>query len=645
MNDEHNNDSSKTSALGNAAKTIGGATILTGYALFKGGKLLINQVGNGVKKVYQTSIEDKEKYNEIKRIEEYAQLTKDELNSKQKDKEDKLNKEIARYGEICKLIKNELEPAKRYLVYYDESNINARVHNERSYHINSSNTVNGIEVTGTSLSAGGIAGAAAGGGAAALMTALGTASTGTALSSLSGAAFTHALLASFGGGSIASGGLGMAGGAVVLGSLITIPALAVAGVVADKQIEKAYTKAKAAESQIEAARKECQALFIEYDNAIASLHKVNKNFSIFNQMFTQIVDLSIMAASIPSMKADYRILLHMAIDVANNYMDIRMVDLDGHVNKGIEDDLKRILQESSQCSIRLDNFYETMSKKEQDLANSLPHATKENYDDEVEKMRTIIKERDITIENQHKTINEQSNTIKIQNEKIEKQKIHIDNVENEIKREKNRFNEYVEIAQKHTKELENKLSEIQSEKERIIAENKALELRQQEQKNAFPNSYKRLVDEAKDKYPHISDSDVIDFIASGNLSYEIFSSINSGDYSQIVMEYVKAVERLLVDVLIHKKWCGNVKSQKPLDEMSLYQLTQKYIISEKYKDNWDPEFADKLDKLRSARNPGAHKYKISEQKMNEVRHIVLGGGKKGLSKKGLLYYMSEELLK
>ena len=41
-----------------------------------------------------------------------------------------------------------------------------------------------------------------GAGAAGLMAALGTASTGTAISSLSGAAFTNALLASLGGGSI-----------------------------------------------------------------------------------------------------------------------------------------------------------------------------------------------------------------------------------------------------------------------------------------------------------------------------------------------------------------------------------------------------------------------------------------------------------
>ncbi len=50
-------------------------------------------------------------------------------------------------------------------------------------------------------------------------TALGTASTGTAISSLSGAAAKNAALAWWGGGSIASGGFGMTGGMVVLGGI------------------------------------------------------------------------------------------------------------------------------------------------------------------------------------------------------------------------------------------------------------------------------------------------------------------------------------------------------------------------------------------------------------------------------------------
>ena len=71
-----------------------------------------------------------------------------------------------------------------------------------------------------------------------------SASTGTAIATLSGAAASNATLAFFGGGSLAAGGLGMAGGTVVLGGLVAGPALAVMGFVigakASAQKEKAY---------------------------------------------------------------------------------------------------------------------------------------------------------------------------------------------------------------------------------------------------------------------------------------------------------------------------------------------------------------------------------------------------------------------
>lgn len=74
---------------------------------------------------------------------------------------------------------------------------------------------------------GGVAGGvAATVGTFSLVGALGTASTGVAISSLSGAAATNATLAALGGGSLATGGLGMLGGMCALGGifgLATVP--------------------------------------------------------------------------------------------------------------------------------------------------------------------------------------------------------------------------------------------------------------------------------------------------------------------------------------------------------------------------------------------------------------------------------------
>jgi len=99
-----------------------------------------------------------------------------------------------------------------------------------------------VEVTQVRLSAlhtvgalaGGLGiGAGAGVGAFATVGAVAAASTGTAISSLSGAAATSATLAALGGGSLAVGGGGIAAGTVVLGSLVAAPmVLATVGVVA-----------------------------------------------------------------------------------------------------------------------------------------------------------------------------------------------------------------------------------------------------------------------------------------------------------------------------------------------------------------------------------------------------------------------------
>lgn len=80
--------------------------------------------------------------------------------------------------------------------------------------------------------AGGAAGAAVGGAAAyGAFTAaalFGTASTGTAISTLSGVAATNATLAFLGGGTLAAGGAGMAGGTLLLTGMVAAPAAALA---------------------------------------------------------------------------------------------------------------------------------------------------------------------------------------------------------------------------------------------------------------------------------------------------------------------------------------------------------------------------------------------------------------------------------
>lgn len=116
---------------------------------------------------------------------------------------------------------------------------------------------------GAGVLLGGLGGAAvgtAGGFAAAGATtsavmALGTASTGTAIASLSGAAATNATLAALGGGAIAAGGGGIAVGTTILGATTLGVGLLVGGVIFNFTGSKLSDKADEAWEQMKKAEK------------------------------------------------------------------------------------------------------------------------------------------------------------------------------------------------------------------------------------------------------------------------------------------------------------------------------------------------------------------------------------------------------
>ena len=88
--------------------------------------------------------------------------------------------------------------------------------------------------------------------------ALGMASTGTAIGTLSGAAAKSATLAWLGGGPLAAGGLGMAGGAAVLGGIVAAPVLLVGGLFMASKAEEALDDAKSNVARAESAAETMQ---------------------------------------------------------------------------------------------------------------------------------------------------------------------------------------------------------------------------------------------------------------------------------------------------------------------------------------------------------------------------------------------------
>lgn len=115
------------------------------------------------------------------------------------------------------------------------------------------------EIDGLALSTtaymGKVAGAGAAGAAAAYavyggVMAVAAASTGTPIAALSGAAAYNATMAAVGGGSIAAGGFGMAGGAMVLGGVVAAPIMAIAGWAFASHAEEALSDARKTRKEV-----------------------------------------------------------------------------------------------------------------------------------------------------------------------------------------------------------------------------------------------------------------------------------------------------------------------------------------------------------------------------------------------------------
>lgn len=112
---------------------------------------------------------------------------------------------------------------------------------------------------------------------------LGTASTGTPIGALSGAAATNATLAWLGGGSLAAGGGGMAAGTIVLGGITIAPALVVSGFYLASKGEKALTEARRYEKErnIDIAKlKTVEGILKKIEQRIGELHGLAKELNV-----------------------------------------------------------------------------------------------------------------------------------------------------------------------------------------------------------------------------------------------------------------------------------------------------------------------------------------------------------------------------
>lgn len=122
-----------------------------------------------------------------------------------------------------------------------------------------------------------------------------SASTGTAIASLSGAAASNATLAFLGGGSLAAGGMGMVGGTMVLGGVVAGPALCVLGLVmnasARKNLDNAYAnlaEAKKLAESLHVVATLCKGVKQRADMFTSLLNCLNSEFAVLIEKMKRI---------------------------------------------------------------------------------------------------------------------------------------------------------------------------------------------------------------------------------------------------------------------------------------------------------------------------------------------------------------------
>lgn len=189
---------------------------------------------------------------------------------------------------------------------------------------------------------------------------LGTASTGTAIAGLSGAAATNATLAWLGGGSLAAGGFGMAGGAAVLGGIVAAPVLLVGGLLMASKAEAAVENALSNRSKAEAAAEDMETAGVA---ARAIGRKANEIRKVLKRLQEDHLDSDLGdLQDLVSTNADYRTYdrpqkelvgrtMSLAI-TAKNLAEAPLLEEDGSITKAI----RETLRESRKFLQRLDGM-------------------------------------------------------------------------------------------------------------------------------------------------------------------------------------------------------------------------------------------------------------------------------------------------
>ena len=178
------------------------------------------------KKLYETGKDDKEIYERIKHA--------------RADAKERMEHSAAAYEDTCLILTHELQHLEKVAdeLRGDFHSIGIALSARARGDLNMQHIEVKDAVMAESIMSGVAVGSLAAGSAVLLTASFGTAGTGAAISGLTGTYAVNATLAALGGGTLASGGFGIAGGLVVASALFTVPAIAVAGILAHNKIRE-----------------------------------------------------------------------------------------------------------------------------------------------------------------------------------------------------------------------------------------------------------------------------------------------------------------------------------------------------------------------------------------------------------------------
>ncbi len=427
---------------------------------------------------------------------------------------------------------------------------------------------------------GGLAGASVGAGAVGLMTMLGTAGTGTALSSLSGAAYINATLAALGGGPLYAGGAGMMGGAIVLGTAVLAPAAAVAGYLADKKINEDYPKAVECEEKVKKMKKEAAVLFRRLEEGIGQMRELTMELYAFSGFFGELLNMTRDAMTMDYHQCFMAVLRYTA-NVLHSFTKVRLLRNEKELNEYFSEDFERLRAEERKCKEGADAYRRMVDPEHQQL---LDH----------DKMETLK----------------------------------VSELEEKLKKAEEKLTGYSRMAH----ELRQELSKVTNEKSRLERVEEFYQEKLEEMAARQPEALEKIVAGLDERF-HDFGMETLRMLGTGEYHYLQSEDITDlMDFGGIAIEYGKGMERILTAILRRE---GNLGPH----ETATIGRSMTSVRARRNK--WAPWVKMNLEFVWDTRNRAAHQDTVLKKDVRQLRRVLFDTDGRG--KESVLEYLHRRL--